>query len=111
MRSSGLTTDWGTFMPTSVLHDPAEKDPGFRWKMIYWDRIDPRLPPGICLARSPDGIHWTPCRDTPIVTGANDAQSAVLENPQPSRVCTPARSASTSRPGNSIPICRPTGTT
>lgn len=81
MRSSGLSTDWGTFMPTSVLHDPAEKDPEFRWKMIYWDRINPGLPPGICLARSPDGIHWTPCRDAPIVTGANDAQSAVLENP------------------------------
>ncbi len=82
MRSSGLATEWGTFMPTSVLHDPAEEDPGFRWKMIYWDRIDPSLPAGICLAQSPDGLHWIPCRDTPIVTGANDAQSAVLENPR-----------------------------
>lgn len=81
MKSSGRTTDWGTFMPTSVLHDPAEKDPAYRWKMIYWDRIHPDLPAGICLARSPDGIGWTPCRDVPVVTGANDAQSAVLENP------------------------------
>lgn len=82
MRASGRKTDWGVFMPTSILHDPQEKDPAFRWKMIYWDRIHPSLPTGVCLARSPNGINWIPCRDVPIITGANDAQSAVLENPR-----------------------------
>jgi hypothetical protein len=82
MRASGFTTEWGVFMPTSILHDPADRDPGLRWKMVYWDRLDPTLPAGICLAGSPDGLHWSPCRKTPIVTGANDAQSAVLANPR-----------------------------
>jgi len=82
MRGSGNRTEWGVFMPTSILHHPQETDPALRWKMIYWDRPDPTLPSGICLARSPDGIDWIPCRDVPIITGANDAQSAVLENPQ-----------------------------
>jgi hypothetical protein len=82
MRASGWTTEWGVFMPTSILHDPNDPDPRYRWKMIYWDKVDPRLPAGICLARSSNGIRWISCRDAPIVTGANDAQSAVLENPR-----------------------------
>lgn len=81
MRATGNTTEWGAFMPKTIVHDPREPDARLHWKMIYWDRPDPRLPAGICLAASPDGIHWQPCHDHPVIINANDAGSVALVNP------------------------------
>ncbi len=81
MWSSGHHCDWGTFMPTRILHNPEENDPMQQWKMVYWDRPTATAPPGICLATSPDGIRWTPLSDHPIITNANDAMSMIDAHP------------------------------
>jgi len=86
MRGSGIGTTWGEFMPTTILREDREPDPAQRWKMVYWDRPDPRLPSGICLATSPDGRDWRPCHDFPIITNMNDAMSMIegrMEHPTP----------------------------
>jgi len=81
MRGSGHEMDWGEFMPTSIIYEPADPDPAQRWKMTYWDRPAPDHPPGICLAASADGLTWRPGRDRPIITNANDAMSLVAAPP------------------------------
>jgi hypothetical protein len=45
----------------SVLVDPRDKDPARRYKMAYydWSMKDGREEPGLHVAFSPDGIHWT----------------------------------------------------
>lgn len=45
----------------SVLVDPEEKDPARRYKMAYydWSLVGAREEPGLHVAFSPDGIHWT----------------------------------------------------
>ncbi len=45
----------------SVLVEPQEKDAGRRYKMAYydWAKVDGREYPGLHVAFSPDGIHWT----------------------------------------------------
>jgi hypothetical protein len=45
----------------SVLVDSLEKDPARRYKMAYydWSVVDSRPEPGLHVAFSPDGIHWT----------------------------------------------------
>src|SRR5262249_46023046 len=47
----------------SVLVDPVEcePDPARRYKMAYYDWVTTggREYPGLCVAFSPDGIHWT----------------------------------------------------
>ena len=77
MRSSGNPCGWGEFMPTTVLRDERESDPAQRWKMVYWDRPAPSMPPGICLAVSTDGLEWEPLLERPIITNANDAMSMI----------------------------------
>ncbi len=77
MRASGNYTGWGEFMPTTVLRDDREINPEQRWKMVYWERPDPSMPPGICLAASPDGLDWKPLSNRPIITNANDAMSMI----------------------------------
>ncbi|MDA0990706.1 MAG: hypothetical protein O3A51_08150 [Verrucomicrobia bacterium] len=77
MRGSGNTTGWGEFIPTTILRDTGEDDPAHRWKMVYWDRPDTALPPGVCLATSSDGLTWTPRLNRPIITNANDAMSLI----------------------------------
>jgi hypothetical protein len=45
-----------------VLVDPAEADPARRYRMAYYDwskADDGREHPGLHVAFSPDGIHWT----------------------------------------------------
>ncbi len=81
MRAAGNTCGWGEFMPTTVLKDERETDPEQRWKMVYWDRPDPSLPAGICLAASADGLDWTPLHRRPIITNANDAMSLIDARP------------------------------
>lgn len=81
MRSSGdegaWKHAWGEFMPATVLRDAGEKDPALRWKLLYWDRPDPAMPPGICLAVSSDGVAWKPRFKRPVITGMNDAMSMI----------------------------------
>jgi hypothetical protein len=45
----------------SVLVDASEKDPARRYKMAYydWSVVGQREEPGLHVAFSPDGIHWT----------------------------------------------------
>jgi hypothetical protein len=45
----------------SVVVDPADPDPGRRYKMAYYDfeKSGGAEYPGVCIAFSPDGIHWT----------------------------------------------------
>jgi hypothetical protein len=52
----------------SVVVDPNEKDPARRYKMTYFDfGIDNgKEYPGLHVAFSPDGIHWTKHTKTPI---------------------------------------------
>lgn len=52
----------------SVLVDPREKDPQRRYKMGYFDFVtdeNGKETPGLCVAFSPDGIHWTNGPDLP----------------------------------------------
>ncbi|MEZ5414744.1 MAG: hypothetical protein R3F03_10570 [Opitutaceae bacterium] len=82
MRASGHENGWGTFLPMSILHEPGEPEPQLRWKMLYWDRPDPKLTAGLCLAGSADGLKWRPLYERPIITGANDAASMVSGRPE-----------------------------
>lgn len=81
MRAAGHQTDWGEFMPATVLLDKRETDPARRWKMAYWDRPDPSIPSGICLAVSGDGRRWQQLLGRPIITNANDAMSMIDSKP------------------------------
>ncbi len=79
MRSSGLTTEWGTFMPKRIIHEPT--DELAPWKMIYWERPSEDAPVGICLASSADGLEWQPMSDRPLIDSANDAASFTCAHP------------------------------
>ena len=81
MRPAGPPIDYGFFVPFSVLYDPWETEMGDRWKMIYWDRPGRDDPTGICLAVSPDGLHWRSTSRNPIITASNDAASLLCTDP------------------------------
>jgi hypothetical protein len=53
----------------SVVVDPHDPDDAKRYKMAYWDfaRKHGRELPGLCVAFSPDGIHWTKHPDAPLL--------------------------------------------
>ena len=73
----------------NVAPAPYSTDPAQRWKMVYWDRPDPSMSPGICLAASADGLEWEPLFGRPIITNANDAMSMIDANVE-SRLATTA---------------------
>jgi len=52
----------------SVIVDVDDKDPGKRYKMIYFDfAIDEgKEYPGHCVAFSPDGVHWSKYPNAPV---------------------------------------------
>jgi hypothetical protein len=54
------TGGYGDRYCNSVLVDANEKDPDRRYKMAYYDwmKDGAREYPGLCVAFSPDGIHW-----------------------------------------------------
>ena len=56
----------------NVLDDAHETDPSRRYKLLYWDRGPKGGPSGICVAFSPDGIHFTPHPDNPVLSGTGD---------------------------------------
>ncbi|MEN8230018.1 MAG: hypothetical protein ABFS38_17795 [Bacteroidota bacterium] len=54
----------------SVIKDNADSDPDQRYKMIWWDfplGEKGYQDDGMCVAFSPDGIHWTKHPDNPVV--------------------------------------------
>jgi hypothetical protein len=59
------TGGYGDRYCNSVLVDPVERepDPARRYKMAYYDWVpvarEGREYPGLCVAFSPDGVHWT----------------------------------------------------
>ncbi len=55
----------GKWTQAGVLLDPSA-DPAHRYKMVYYGSEKEGHPPdlrGMCIAHSPDGIHWTPYPD------------------------------------------------
>jgi len=81
MRGSGHAMNWGEFMPTTILREAVGTDSATRWKMVYWDRPDPTMSPGICLATSSDGLKWHRVHPRPVITNANDAMSLIAAQP------------------------------
>ena len=57
-----------------VVLDPADSDPSRRYKLAYWDfAVQPdNRSPGLFVAFSPDGIHWTKQTETPLLRAAYD---------------------------------------
>jgi hypothetical protein len=53
----------------SVVVDPRDPDPDRRYKMVYFDFVthNGREYPGMCVAFSPDGVHWTKHPDGPVL--------------------------------------------
>lgn len=56
----------------AVIVDPDESNSERRYKMAYWDfAIDQgREYSGLCVAFSPDGIHWTKYPKAPLLKGS-----------------------------------------
>jgi len=54
---------------TILLVDPGATDPARRYKLAYFDftRIQGQELPGLCVAFSPDGIHWTKHSEAPLL--------------------------------------------
>ena len=82
MRSAGNPMNWSTFHCQSISYDPNESNPAWRWKLLFWGRRDPDLPPGFHFAGSADGLAWSPVLERPVITNANDAGSFGLPNPR-----------------------------
>ena len=53
-----------------VLMDLREKDPARRFKALRYGRAAPGGPEGICVAFSPDGLHWDPYPGNPLLTAS-----------------------------------------
>lgn len=62
----------------SVIKDNKEPDQAKRYKMIWWDfplGEEGYQDDGMCVAFSPDGIHWTKYAGNPVVSVNKTAQS------------------------------------
>ena len=66
--NGGRSVNYGA----SVLIDPRDTDPGRRYKLAYWDFAPTEAGerPGLCVAFSPDGVHWTKHPQAPLLQGA-----------------------------------------
>ncbi len=71
----------------TVLKEPAEPDPARRYKMLYTDILGKQQvgehrwtggESGVCIAYSPDGIHWTPYSGNPVMGGESDTMNTVF---------------------------------
>lgn len=80
LLGSGLP-DYRQALSPTVLLRPDEPDPARRYAMLYWDINAGRKVKffGLCLAFSPDGIHWTNHPDNPVFTGASDVTDAYYD--------------------------------
>jgi hypothetical protein len=72
----------------SVLLDPRDPDPGRRYKMATYDFcIDEGIErPGLVVAFSPDGIHWTKHPKAPLLRTADGDHDLVPFVDEPGRV-------------------------
>ncbi|MCM4173508.1 hypothetical protein DHD32_18690 [Arenibacter sp. TNZ] len=62
----------------SVIKDNKDPDPAKRYKMIWWDfplGEKGYQDDGMCVAFSPDGIHWTKYAGNPVHSANKTAQS------------------------------------
>lgn len=62
----------------SVIEDPTDPDPSRRYKMIWWDfPLGPKgyEDDGMCVAFSPDGIHWTRHEGNPVLPALKKERS------------------------------------
>lgn len=66
--NGGRSVNYGA----SVLVDDQDPDPSRRYKLAYWDFTEKegRQVPGLCVAFSPDGIHWNKHPEAPLLQGA-----------------------------------------
>ena len=88
-----LTGEWWATCGT-ILKENEEGDPARRYKLLYTDIFgveDPNAIPtpetakqlrsGVCIAYSPDGVHWTPHDGNPVIEG----ESPGGFSPEPNR--------------------------
>lgn len=77
LLGSGLP-DYRQCVSPSVMFRPDEPDPARRYAMVYWDTNAGSVVKffGLCLAFSPDGIHWTNYTGNPVFEGASDVVDA-----------------------------------
>ena len=62
----------------SVIKDKEDPDPAKRYKMIWWDfplGKEGYQDDGMCVAFSPDGMHWTKYDGNPVLSVNKTAQS------------------------------------
>jgi hypothetical protein len=62
----------------SVIFTPWDPDPARRYRMLYWDinAGSPQRFAGLCLAYSPDGIHWSNHGANPVFDVPSDVNDA-----------------------------------
>ncbi|MEO2045303.1 MAG: hypothetical protein ABGX16_01870 [Pirellulales bacterium] len=73
-----------THYGASVVVDSSEPDSFRKYKMAYWDFVGKGGKPlkGLCVAFSPDGIHWTKYPNNPVLHGAyGERDPPPLRNP------------------------------
>lgn len=77
MLGSGLPNYRQCLSPT-VFFRPEESDPDRRYAMVYWDiNAGEKIEfVGLCVAWSPDGIHWENHPGNPIFVGTSDVTDA-----------------------------------
>ncbi len=66
--NGGRSVNYGA----SVIVDPHDPDADRRYKFAYWDFVDVNgeQSPGLCVAFSPDGVHWQKHKGAPLLRGA-----------------------------------------
>ena len=71
--------------PPCIMKDPTERDPKKRYKMLYGD-YEKGSKTAYCTsaAYSPDGIHWTPEPENPLIPHS-DTLSCPIWDPQRNR--------------------------
>jgi len=69
----------------SVIDDGArELDPSRRYKLVYWgqEKPWPGGDPGMRVAFSPDGIHWTKYPGSPVLPDFSEHDQFALDDPR-----------------------------
>jgi len=78
-----LLTNYGhhDLYSPNVIKDLRDLDPDKRYKMLWWDfplGPEPYQDEGMCVAFSPDGIHWTRHPDNPVL-GATKQENSISD--------------------------------
>lgn len=77
LHAYGDSTDTNILMRTgygaSVIMDPRDSDPARRYKAAFWGsgEVDGKSHVGLCVAFSPDGIHWKKHPGNPLIMGSH----------------------------------------